>query len=175
MLLIQAQPHECVRRGRKPLHPFASFAKYRDALRSWIDQVGRHTEQLRGAGTGADVEREQGAVTISTRYREQRIEEPVWQRARNPPVRPTGTRRSGAAAGPCQPESPSWTLTVFRAGLPEPTGEPMTLPSTRQRPWTAGKAAMSPASRLVPVLSLIHISEPTRRTPISYAVFCLKK
>src|SRR5680860_116389 len=27
----------------------------------------------------------------------------------------------------------------------------------------------------VDVLSLIHISEPTRRTPISYAVFCLKK
>src|SRR5664279_6036471 len=26
-----------------------------------------------------------------------------------------------------------------------------------------------------PFLSLIHISEPTRRTPISYAVFCLKK
>src|SRR5680860_1721334 len=25
-----------------------------------------------------------------------------------------------------------------------------------------------------PYLSLIHISEPTRRTPISYAVFCLK-
>src|SRR5680860_1803083 len=24
------------------------------------------------------------------------------------------------------------------------------------------------------ILSLIHISEPTRRTPISYAVFCLK-
>ena len=27
----------------------------------------------------------------------------------------------------------------------------------------------------VKYLSLIHISEPTRRTPISYAVFCLKK
>src|SRR5665647_2040895 len=27
----------------------------------------------------------------------------------------------------------------------------------------------------VEFLSLIHISEPTRRTPISYAVFCLKK
>ena len=26
-----------------------------------------------------------------------------------------------------------------------------------------------------PVLSLIHISEPTRRVVISYAVFCLKK
>src|SRR5665647_2062676 len=32
------------------------------------------------------------------------------------------------------------------------------------------------ASRNPPdgILSLIHISEPTRRTPISYAVFCLK-
>src|SRR5665647_3324656 len=28
---------------------------------------------------------------------------------------------------------------------------------------------------IVMELSLIHISEPTRRTPISYAVFCLKK
>src|SRR5665647_3881155 len=28
---------------------------------------------------------------------------------------------------------------------------------------------------IVLALSLIHISEPTRRTPISYAVFCLKK
>ena len=30
-------------------------------------------------------------------------------------------------------------------------------------------------SGVVTYLSLIHISEPTRRTPISYAVFCLKK
>src|SRR5665647_3876656 len=29
--------------------------------------------------------------------------------------------------------------------------------------------------RYIHTLSLIHISEPTRRTPISYAVFCLKK
>src|SRR5665647_3907792 len=28
---------------------------------------------------------------------------------------------------------------------------------------------------MIEFLSLIHISEPTRRTPISYAVFCLKK
>src|SRR5664279_1242297 len=30
-------------------------------------------------------------------------------------------------------------------------------------------------NNITTVLSLIHISEPTRRTPISYAVFCLKK
>src|SRR5680860_1649091 len=32
-----------------------------------------------------------------------------------------------------------------------------------------------PGVHTLPHLSLIHISEPTRRTPISYAVFCLKK
>src|SRR5665647_3875162 len=32
-----------------------------------------------------------------------------------------------------------------------------------------------PFSNQYEFLSLIHISEPTRRTPISYAVFCLKK
>src|SRR5664279_5482675 len=36
-------------------------------------------------------------------------------------------------------------------------------------------AARSMGLGAVPlILSLIHISEPTRRTPISYAVFCLK-
>ena len=43
-----------------------------------------------------------------------------------------------------------------------------------------GKDAAQIISRIngftyVQTLSLIHISEPTRRTPISYAVFCLKK
>src|SRR5665647_1319803 len=33
----------------------------------------------------------------------------------------------------------------------------------------------APTAAKVLILSLIHISEPTRRTPISYAVFCLKK
>src|SRR5664279_5026441 len=33
---------------------------------------------------------------------------------------------------------------------------------------------MSLGNILQMILSLIHISEPTRRTPISYAVFCLK-
>src|SRR5664279_5541049 len=36
-------------------------------------------------------------------------------------------------------------------------------------------AAMHDRAATMLELSLIHISEPTRRTPISYAVFCLKK
>ena len=48
---------------------------------------------------------------------------------------------------------------------------------------TAASAAAGPVTlqwsvwdkESTPYLSLIHISEPTRRTPISYAVFCLKK
>ena len=40
---------------------------------------------------------------------------------------------------------------------------------------TAGAALISAGySSVAQGLSLIHISEPTRRTPISYAVFCLK-
>ena len=34
---------------------------------------------------------------------------------------------------------------------------------------------MEPQPIVVPDLSLIHISEPTRQAEISYAVFCLKK
>src|SRR5680860_404639 len=34
---------------------------------------------------------------------------------------------------------------------------------------------VSSSAQMAMCLSLIHISEPTRRTPISYAVFCLKK
>src|SRR5664279_3046208 len=34
---------------------------------------------------------------------------------------------------------------------------------------------LCPTTEVILHLSLIHISEPTRRTPISYAVFCLKK
>ena len=44
--------------------------------------------------------------------------------------------------------------------------------------WEINKRQLAEAlsiSRPTLDLSLIHISEPTRRTPISYAVFCLKK
>src|SRR5680860_1616838 len=45
---------------------------------------------------------------------------------------------------------------------------------TAQRQARCHRHEHSPAL-LYSYLSLIHISEPTRRTPISYAVFCLKK
>ena len=48
--------------------------------------------------------------------------------------------------------------------------------------WTSGVNLVSQVACIIILsfgyslkLSLIHISEPTRRTPISYAVFCLKK
>src|SRR5680860_1816878 len=43
------------------------------------------------------------------------------------------------------------------------------------RPWKMDFEAHKKLGYLSEDLSLIHISEPTRRTPISYAVFCLKK
>ena len=42
-------------------------------------------------------------------------------------------------------------------------------------PFTLVGATTRSGLLTAPLLSLIHISEPTRRTPISYAVFCLKK
>ena len=41
--------------------------------------------------------------------------------------------------------------------------------------WSDAAQYNKYAQQLAQELSLIHISEPTRRTPISYAVFCLKK
>src|SRR5664279_5752857 len=46
--------------------------------------------------------------------------------------------------------------------------------SDRQKPSPAPAALACRSTAVIAQLSLIHISEPTRRTPISYAVFCLK-
>src|SRR5680860_1554125 len=46
----------------------------------------------------------------------------------------------------------------------------LTVPAASAHATDSSRRAESAES----VLSLIHISEPTRRTPISYAVFCLK-
>src|SRR5665647_3459265 len=45
----------------------------------------------------------------------------------------------------------------------------------RQVPCSVRRPCRCCMTTLIVPLSLIHISEPTRRTPISYAVFCLKK
>src|SRR5664279_5970606 len=50
---------------------------------------------------------------------------------------------------------------------PESPGD-VVFPDQETSIWTKDRKAGQ-------YLSLIHISEPTRRTPISYAVFCLKK
>src|SRR5664279_295839 len=48
------------------------------------------------------------------------------------------------------------------------------LPTPWVNAWVPAPRARAYA-RVIQALSLIHISEPTRRTPTSYAVFCLKK
>src|SRR5664279_5628019 len=77
-----------------------------------------------------------------------------------------------------------WFLGYVRARLLRAEGTPGTLSSIA---FGAGliAAAMNISGQAAQIvltlpsaasldLSLIHISEPTRRTPISYAVFCLK-
>src|SRR5678816_1971132 len=46
---------------------------------------------------------------------------------------------------------------------------------TDGHPAVYGEKIIDPSKPTVLVLSLIHISEPTRLLSISYAVFCLKK
>src|SRR5680860_1763909 len=48
-------------------------------------------------------------------------------------------------------------------------------PRKSASPWFRTVSCTPCATSADQDLSLIHISEPTRRTPISYAVFCLKK
>src|SRR5665647_3843695 len=58
--------------------------------------------------------------------------------------------------------------------LVPPNASPPEAPRVNHRASQGWKRPLT-SERLVRLLSLIHISEPTRRTPISYAVFCLKK
>src|SRR5665647_2546136 len=84
--------------------------------------------------------------------------------------------RPGARSGPARRRSPregprgcTARARARRTGCGSPSRRPFPVPARgalRSRPLRID------AIRL---LSLIHISEPTRRTPISYAVFCLKK
>src|SRR5664279_5635621 len=71
--------------------------------------------------------------------------------------------------------APTWHVShdaVVGRWLP---GKPTMLKPAAGIAKLAAAAPWHCAQLLVVLLSLIHISEPTRRTPISYAVFCLKK
>src|SRR5680860_1670218 len=70
-----------------------------------------------------------------------------------------------------------FSRSVSQAYLSHSTTAECSTPSAENpiaRPPAPAKSSMD-LSGIVTDLSLIHISEPTRRTPISSAVFCLKK
>src|SRR5680860_674509 len=58
---------------------------------------------------------------------------------------------------------------------PPPTPAGLATPVAVGEYADALKALVNAHKERQQFLSLIHISEPTRRTPISYAVFCLTK
>src|SRR5680860_1035957 len=68
-------------------------------------------------------------------------------------------------------------LTLLIFGIKTPQVEPGELLAGLLLQWPGYVAYLASFVYLAVIwlLSLIHISEPTRRTPISYAVFCLKK
>ena len=75
------------------------------------------------------------------------------------------------SAGPEPPSDPHHPKTATPS-------EPTSAPHDPEIPEIGDASAAIPAAgelRLSQCLSLIHISEPTRRVVISYAVFCLKK
>src|SRR5680860_1421417 len=83
------------------------------------------------------------------------------------------------------PESPSKSITRPPVGRGSDLPKKRSVPEKAESDAPCGKepfegGRMDSGWRDRPpdslwALSLIHISEPTRRTPISYAVFCLKK
>src|SRR5664279_4794676 len=74
---------------------------------------------------------------------------------------------------------PGTTTAAHPAGPYARVSDPSVAYDARHHSWMISTVALTdtpngPFGAAV-LLSLIHISEPTRRTPISYAVFCLKK
>ena len=74
LLLVKAQPHECVGRGRQLLDCPRPLADHRDQLLARVDSAGQHAEQLRCACAGRDPEREQCPVPVRAQSGEQLIE-----------------------------------------------------------------------------------------------------
>src|SRR5664279_1257388 len=83
-----------------------------------------------------------------------------------------GAARIAAAKGVCAGCSVLLECRVFAVHSGEPYGSGVGSPSTNARKsWNHIPLVPTTSSGWISPLSLIHISEPTRRTPISYAVF----
>src|SRR5680860_735482 len=87
------------------------------------------------------------------------------------------TQDHGYLAGGNRPHARPHARHPQREGLPGAGRQARQSLERKCSPMTGiAKGTMDAQSvELRVALSLIHISEPTRRTPISYAVFCLKK
>src|SRR5664279_1730040 len=99
----------------------------------------------------------------------------VW--FENPTTCPTATPTSTLVV---RPKTDTTTVPTYGVAYPNPSEFPSDIPAAAMTPlpYTIQPGQSYVYGGVTPTdyyLSLIHISEPTRRTPISYAVFCLKK
>src|SRR5680860_390851 len=109
-----------------------------------------------------------------------RVGRPMRPRPVRAPTDPSGSR--GTARSRSRPARPTPRSTRGRTRPPGRSYSHSKCPG-HQAPCHGNQGVIhrvggkqSPRAKSVrESLSLIHISEPTRRTPISYAVFCLKK
>eukprot|EP00658_Telonema_sp_P-2_P031279 TRINITY_DN2344_c0_g2_i1.p2 TRINITY_DN2344_c0_g2~~TRINITY_DN2344_c0_g2_i1.p2 ORF type:complete len:122 (-),score=32.82 TRINITY_DN2344_c0_g2_i1:19-384(-) len=90
-----------------------------------------------------------------------------------PATAPVASSAVAGAADVSVPESSEEVL-LNNLKLRE-SGQPLTVCPKQQRRMREAMSLATGAQFLEDVLSLIHISEPTRLLSISYAVFCLKK
>ena len=95
LLLIQAQPHERIRRGRQLLQRPRSLADYGDQLLSRVDARAEHAQQLLSARPGGDPEGHQRPVPVRAQQREQLVELPIGNVPRDPPRQP-GPEQAGS-------------------------------------------------------------------------------
>src|SRR5680860_816306 len=135
-------------------------------IRAWLRAFANRTqhEQDDNGPDDGDDDRSDDAATRS--QIENFIDEPTTQdRPKNPDYkrpdrasgRPAWNDQAGDAAGHKSNDDPYDD--VYHV-------QPLRFRTAKSR---------GPGGQYAHILSLIHISEPTRRTPSSYAVFCLKK
>ena len=82
--LVEPQPHERVRGRGKFLQLAGALAGHRDHLAAGIDAGQRRRQQLRGAGAGGDVERDQRPVPVRGQPGKDLVELLIRDRPRDP-------------------------------------------------------------------------------------------